>query len=61
MFLNIHHRHLRPKSEPVVFYCQHCGHGARQVGARVRKDSWFAHSRTNGCPACGATTPPKKW
>ncbi len=67
MWLNIHHRHRYPKPDPVVYYCQHCGHGAKNPGGysipgpRVKVDSWSKHWGRSCCPACGASTPPKKW
>ena len=61
MWLNIHHSHLRPKPDPVVYYCRHCGHGAKNNSSRVRVDSWAKHWGGHCCPACGASTPPKKW
>ena len=61
MFLNIHHRPLRLPPEPVVFFCRHCGHGSKRDGERIRKGSWAAHWGGEGCPDCGASTPPKRW
>ncbi len=62
MWLNIHHRHMREKQKSVVYYCRHCGFGASSWnGARVKHDTWQAHWGGCRCPACGASTPPKKW
>ena len=67
MWLNIHHRHRYPKPDPVVYYCQHCGHGAKNPGGysipgpRVKVDSWSKHWGRSYCPVCATSTPPKKW